>query len=78
MSRFYFDLHNGDGATRDDEGVDLASRDLVSSEVSRILTDVARDELPDRFPGVISVNVRDENGKAIYVGSLSFKSKWLA
>ncbi|MEP7455415.1 hypothetical protein [Phyllobacterium sp. SB3] len=75
MPRYYFDLHNGDH-TRDDIGMELPSRDHVSREVARILTDVAREELAGER-GVVSVTVRDENGQAISVASLTFSSEWL-
>ena len=75
--RFYFDLHNGDGPTRDDEGVDLASRDIVSQEISRILLDVARDEIPAGDRLVISLTVRDEAGRPISVASLIFSNDWI-
>ena len=44
--RYYFDLHNGDGPMSDEHGVDLASREVVSKEITRILLDIARDEMP--------------------------------
>ena len=75
--RFYFDLHNGDGPTRDDEGVDLASRDIGSQEISRILLDVARDEIPAGDRLVISLTVRDEAGRPISVASLIFSNEWI-
>ena len=75
--RFYFDLHNGDGPTRDDEGVDLASRYILSQEISRILLDVARDEIPAGDRLVISLTVRDEAGRPISVASLIFSNEWI-
>ena len=45
-------------------------------EVSRILTDVAREELPEGPNGGISVSVRDEDGETILVGSLDFQTEW--
>lgn len=77
MSRFYFDLHNGEGPTRDTHGVELASRENVSKEVTRILLDIARDEMPIKDRTVISVTVRDAVGRAISVASLTFTSEWL-
>ncbi|MGF6178652.1 hypothetical protein ABIE33_006972 [Ensifer sp. 4252] len=46
MTRYFFDLRNGDGQTLDEQGLELPSRDAVMQEVTRILVDVARDELP--------------------------------
>lgn len=77
MGRYYFDLHNGDGPTRDDQGREFASRETVAREVTRILLDVARDEMPEGDRGVISLTVRDENGRPVSVASLSFNNEWL-
>ncbi|MDO9415851.1 DUF6894 family protein [Pararhizobium sp.] len=77
MSRYYFDLHNGDGPTRDEEGQDIKSRADISKEVSRILLDVARDEIPEIDRIIFSVTVRDESGRSISVASLTFNNEWL-
>lgn len=77
MPRYFFDLANGDGLTRDEMGVTLPMRhDLLLKEVSRILTDVAREELPGVSSGGIRVSVRDEMGETILVGSLDFQTRW--
>jgi hypothetical protein len=77
MSRYFFDLHNGQGLTLDDEGLETSSRETISREVTRILVDVARDELTTDDRAVISVSVRNEAGKTISVASLTFDIKWL-
>jgi len=76
MARYFFDLINGDGPVRDEQGQEVASREAVSREVSRILADIAREELPARCKGLISIEVRDENGRPVFTGSLSFQSRW--
>ncbi|KQV83377.1 hypothetical protein [Rhizobium sp. Root1220] len=71
--RFYFDLYNGDGDLSDDVGITLASAAEISHEVARILTDIARDEFTvNERGGVITVKVRDHDGRTISVGSLTF------
>ncbi len=77
MRRYYFDLHNGDGPTRDETGVQLASRQSVALEVSRILLEVARDELPYQARAIVSITVRDDSGRTISVASLTFNNEWL-
>jgi hypothetical protein len=77
MARYYFDLHNGDGPTTDVEGIELPSRKSVTLHISRILTDIARDEMPTEDRAVISVKVRDDQGRVISVASLTFNSEWL-
>jgi hypothetical protein len=77
MTRYYFDLINGDGLVRDDVGVELPSSDRVSREVSRILTGIADEEMPARESGTVSIEVRDDEGCPVFVGRLLFESKWL-
>lgn len=71
-ARYFFDVHNGDGNVADDVGK-LLSKDDLPREVARIMSDIARDELPyDDHRGVITVMVRDVEGRSISVGSLTF------
>jgi hypothetical protein len=77
MSRYFFDLHNGDGATRDEQGQELASRASVKKEVNRILLDIVQEEIAERKTGVVSVVVRDDNGRAVSVANLTFSNAWL-
>lgn len=77
MARYYFDLHNGDGPTTDNDGLNLPSKESVTRHVARILTDIARDEMPTEDQAVISVKVRDDSGKIVSVASLTFSSQWL-
>jgi hypothetical protein len=39
MTRYYFDLHNGDDPTRDQHGIDLQSSKNIPRELARILLD---------------------------------------
>jgi hypothetical protein len=79
MPRYFFDLTNGDGLTRDEMGsVFPDNRESLLKEVSRILTDLARDELPGVDSGEITVAVRDEVGHTVLVGSLDFQTEWRA
>lgn len=77
MPRYYFDLHNGDGPTTDVEGSVIKSHDSLTREMTRILLDIARDEMPREDRAVISLKVRNENGKVISVASLTFNTEWL-
>ncbi|CAN7345523.1 hypothetical protein LJR104_001851 [Neorhizobium sp. LjRoot104] len=76
MARYFFDLSNGDGPVRDNEGQEISTREQISREVSRILADIARDEFPEREKGSISVEVRNEEGQSVFSGRLSFQTRW--
>lgn len=77
MSRYFFDLHNGDGPTVDSEGMELPDRMSMRKQVARILADVARDELPTEDRAVISIKIRNSEGVVIAVTSLTFATEWL-
>ncbi len=77
MTRYFFDLQNGDGQTLDEQGMELASREAVMQEVTRILVDIARDELPDGIGTKISVSVRTDIGEPVSVSTLTFQNRWL-
>ena len=77
MTRYYFDLHNGDGQTRDEQGMDLPSPQSTSKEVARILADVARDELATADRVIVAVKVRDQEGRIVSVATLAFTNEWM-
>lgn len=77
MPRYYFDLHSGDGPLEDDEGLEFESREGVAKEITRILADIARDEMPTQDKNVISLKVRNEAGKVVSISSLTFFTEWL-
>jgi len=76
MARFFFDVINGHGLERDETGVELNDADAIRKQVSQILTDIARDELPSEKTTHIQINVRDEAGQDIYNGELFFRGGW--
>ena len=59
MPRYFLDLHNGDGPLQDNHGLELETRESVTKEMTRILSDVARDEMPTQDKSVISLKVRN-------------------
>jgi hypothetical protein len=75
--RYFFDLHNGDGPTTDDCGIELATKREIARQIARILLDIARDELPEQDRAMMSVTVRDADGKTISVASLTFDNEWV-
>ena len=72
-TRYFFDIYNGDGQMTDNVGMLISSKSDLPREVARIMSDIARDELPyDERRGIVTVTVRDGDGKSISVGSLTF------
>lgn len=77
MGRYYFDLENGDGKTLDEEGVELADHAGAIKEASRIVTDLARDELMEIGKGKIWLTIRKSDGNILAVASLVFDTKYI-
>jgi hypothetical protein len=78
MGRYYFDLENGDGETLDNEGMELPSRERVSQEASRIVAEIARDEIPEMREGTIALTIRDSEKKIVGKTTLTFATRWVA
>lgn len=74
MARYYFDVTNGNGLERDDDGQELQSLDQVRREAGRILSDIAKDEIPVSRNVSVKVAVRNVDGVKVHTGELSFSS----
>jgi len=76
MPRYFFDVVNGHGLERDEQGKNLPLRDTITNEVAAILADIAKEELSTTPLAMMQVNVRDDVGKNVYHGELSFRGEW--
>jgi hypothetical protein len=73
MPRFFFDTHDGDHLTADEEGLDLDGIEQAREEAVRALPDLARDLLPDGDRRSFAVTVRDESGTALLTATLTLR-----
>ncbi|MBW6425237.1 hypothetical protein KX729_27790 [Rhizobium sp. XQZ8] len=76
MPRYFFDIVNGQGPMRDDEGVELLDPETVRKVAARIVSDLARDEMPGEQAVEITVNVRDESDRKVFIGKMHFAGQW--
>ena len=70
MSRYHFDVRDGNEFTLDDEGLELFSIQTAQDEAARSIADMARDSIRkhcDGFSRDLAVEVRDENGPVLQV-----------
>jgi hypothetical protein len=70
MRRYYFDLHNWDGLSVDQEGVELATDQSAQEEAARTMADMVRDamrsgEPPLDLPHRLFVEVRSASGRIL-------------
>ena len=73
MPRFYFDVHNATGSHRDEFGEELATFAEAREQCQVLLPDIARQELPDGELHTITCDVRDEAGRIVYRGEITYR-----
>jgi hypothetical protein len=78
MALFYFDVTDDGDEPRspDDIGTEHPSKECIPAEAADLLTNVARDRLPDGAHRTFSVSVRDDEGRVVYKATLSLQAGW--
>ena len=77
MSRYFFDIDDGERSVMDIDGLEMPDRESVRHAAIDVLPDVARDELPDGDHRSFVCSVRNEAGKVIFRACLSLEAGWL-
>ena len=78
MTRYYFDIHDGQALIRDTQGSECIDDDAVRQEAMGTLPVIARDVIPtDGDKQAFTVLVRDENNMTVYTATLTFAGLWL-
>lgn len=73
MPRYFFDLRNSNGFHRDEVGDEFATFEDARAQCQALLPDIAREELPDGELHTITCEMRDETGRVVYRGELTYK-----
>ena len=73
MPRYFFDLHISDGLHRDEFGEDFVDHRAAHDHAQALLPNIIRAELPDGDWHDISCDVRDETGRVIYRGEITYR-----
>jgi hypothetical protein len=76
MARYYFDVVHENGRIRDDEGLDLPTTDAMRKNVSRVILDLAHDEIGDESHALLQVIVRDDTDFAVFAAALDYSTTW--
>jgi hypothetical protein len=71
--RFFFDVHDGEVFTVDEDGVELEDEYAAQQEAVRVLPAIAKDALPDGTEREFTVEVRDESDRKLLRATLSLK-----
>ncbi len=77
MQRYFFDIRDGDDVSVDDTGIDCSGLDEVRFKAIDALPEIAREGLPDGDARIFEVIVRDETGKQVFRGRLTFELQWM-
>lgn len=73
MPRYYFDVRDNRGFHRDEVGDDFDSFDEARTQAQSLLPDIAREELPDGDLHTITCDVRNETGRTVYRGEITYR-----
>ncbi len=73
MPRYYFDVRDNGGLHRDDIGDEFDSFEDARTQAQSLLPDIAREELPDGDLHIITCDVRDEAGRVVYRGEITYR-----
>lgn len=73
MARYFFDVLVGGRFDRDEIGGDYAGFEQARRQCRSMLPDIARAELIDGDLPIVTCRVRDETGRVVYRGDLTFR-----
>ncbi len=77
MPKFFFDIHDGNSHTRDEEGYDFINASVACEQAIGVLPGIAKDTLPIHNQHQFVTQMRDETGKIIFTATLSLMTRWL-
>lgn len=77
MARYFFDIHDGNDLTKDEDGVVCGSLSDLSFQAIDVLPEIVREALPDGPPRTFYVKVRDVAGRYVFRATLTFASAWI-
>lgn len=73
MPRYYFDIQDAGGSHPDKAGDEFADFEEAREQAQCLLSDVTREELPDGELHKVTCDVRDEAGRVVYRGELTYQ-----
>ena len=73
MPLYYFDIYNRDGFYRDEFGDEFGILEEALTQVHALLPDIARDDPPDPDHPCIACELRDDTGRVVYRGELTYR-----
>jgi hypothetical protein len=77
MSRYYFDVRDGDRFIRDDEGLEFVGIEQAREQAALALADMAKDIMPNGLAREMAIEVRDEAKEPLLQTILRFEVRRL-
>ena len=77
MPRYFFDINDGNGIARDDEGVELFDVEVARREAILILPQIAQDRVYVGDHHLLTSNVRNEIGDVVLRVTMSIVAEWV-
>ena len=71
MPRFFFDTHDGDHVTIDENGLQFQDIEAAKDEAKKTLPDIVRDEMPDGDRRDFVIIIRNGAGEGIFQVTLT-------
>ncbi|ESR25282.1 DUF6894 family protein [Lutibaculum baratangense] len=75
MPRYYFNIDDGRRLLRDEDGTEFATEEAMRADASRLLPEIARDEIRGEGTRELSLAVRDEAGRDVFAARLAFTAE---
>ena len=73
MPRYYFDVRDSKGFHHDPVGDEFDLFEEAREQCQSLLPDIAREELPDGDLHTITCDVRDDAGRVVYRGEITYR-----
>ena len=74
MPRYFFDIFDAQGLTRDEEGIEFANMDEAVAEARRTLGGMVKDAMLESGENQIEIRIRDGEGPVIL--SVTMRAVW--
>ena len=65
MTRYFFDIRDGDNLAVDEEGMELPDIEAAQEEAARSLADMTRDRIRSKPRWHVAIEVRCDNGPVV-------------
>ena len=78
MTRYYFDVSDGDRTVVDEVGEEIESFEKACDDSIEVLPELARWKLPDGDDRIFISTIRDASGKQLFKATLAFKCERLS